>query len=387
MPAPENCVIECLEHTACFRALRNDWQELHRACADATPFNSWDWLFSWWQAYRQERELRLLTWRVDGALVAVAPFYVAAEKTGIGTQANVLRMLGDGSGDSDYLDFLIRPDAFETVTRQIGEWLAANRSWDVLALRDLPEGSRTPGALRRAAERHGFSFRAEYGRCSMVKLPDTFEQFLQARRPRLRTKLRSLLKRLDRHELVFDADCPPAKLRARLRSLFALHQARWFGAGASGVFGDQAKRLFYAHFAPRFARSGWLRLYSLRKEGGYVAHQLCFGANGVTYLLQEGFDAGNPAASYGQMLRAAVLRHLIERGETRYDFLGGFSEHKENWGAREGTSRHVVMARHGWSGWLYFKLPVWREQSAGAARRWLPAAAVRMLQRTRAALS
>ncbi|MGQ0655424.1 MAG: GNAT family N-acetyltransferase [Betaproteobacteria bacterium] len=379
--------MECIQHTAAFRALQNDWHGLHRACAHGTPFNSWAWLFSWWQANRGEKQLRLLAWRSGGALVAVAPFYVANEKTGIGTQANVLRMLGDGSGDSDYLDFLIRPDVFATVAQQIGEWLAANRSWDVLTLHDLPKGSPTPTVLRHAAERHGFLFRAEYGRCGMVELPGTFEQFLQSRQPRFRTKMRSLLKRLDGHELVFEANCPPAKLRERLRSLFALHQKRWHGAGTTGVFGEKAKRLFYAHFAPRFARSGWLRLYSLRKGDTDLAHQLCFRVNGVTYLLQEGFDASNPSGSYGQMLRAAVMRHLIGQGEHRYDFLGGFSRHKEDWGATEAKTTHVAIARHGWSGWLYFKLPVWREQSAEAAKRWLPAAAVRMLKRTRAALS
>ena len=150
------------------------------------------------------------------------------------------------------------------------------------------------------------------------------------------------------------------------------------------MFGGAAKRRFYAHFVPRFARRGWLRLYSLRNGTDYLAHQLCFGGDGVTYLLQEGFDVSNPAASYGQMLRAAVIRDLIQRGETRYDFLGGFSKHKDDWGAREGKTIHLVLARKQWRGWLYFNAPLWRERLAVEAKRVLPAAVLRRLRRTTA---
>jgi CelD/BcsL family acetyltransferase involved in cellulose biosynthesis len=379
--------IACIEDAAGFRALREEWALLHSACPDSTPFNSWEWLFSWWQAYGHGKRLRLLSCRLDGQLVGIAPLYVACEKTGIGTSARVLRMVGDGSADSDYLGFIMRPDLRRMLVSQLCQWIATDRCWDVLALRELQESSPLPHGLCQVAEHHKFSLRIEHGRCGVAELPRTFDDFLQSRQPRFRTKLRSLLKKLDQSGLVFQTAVSPRQLKARLRSLFALHQARWHGVGKAGVFDQAAKRLFYAHFVPRFARRGWLRLYSLRDGDSYLAHQLCFGADGTTYLLQEGFDVSNAAASYGQMLRAAVMRHLIERGETRYDFLGGFSKHKQDWGATEGKTVHLVMAQPQWRGWLYFKLPLWREQSASAAKRLLPPTAVRILKRTREGLS
>jgi len=355
----------CIEDTAGFRALQQDWQVLHRACPDATPFNSWEWLFSWWQAYPALKRLRLLTWKLNGRLVAVAPLYLTSEKTAIGTQTGVLRLLGDSS-DSDYLGFLIRPEVVSTVMEQLGNWLATDQAWDALVLRELPKKTLLPHALREIADFHGFLLRTEYGLCGVVDLPRTFEDFLRSRQPRFRTKLRSLLKKLDESGFTFEADCAPGELRRRLRSLFALHQRRWEQVGEPGVFGQAAKRMFYAHFVPRFARSGWLRLFSLRDGDTYLAHQLCFGTRGVTYLLQEGFDASIPSAGYGQMLRAAVIRYLTAHGENQYDFLGGFSRHKADWGARAGKSVHLVIGRPGWRGSLYFKLPLWLEQAVGA---------------------
>ena len=371
----------CISDADGFRALMKDWRLLYDGCPGATPFNSWEWLFSWWQVYGEGRELRLLAWYMDKALVGVAPLYLATEKTQLGTACRVLRFVGDGSFDSDYLSLLARPDARTFIARRFGEWLCANREWHALQLRELPETSGLPEVMRELASRVGLQCRLESGRCGAVDLASSFDEYLRARQSRFRTKIRSLLRRLEEERLVFESRSEPRDLRRRLRSLFALHQGRWQEVGAPGVFGAAAKRRFYVHFVPRFARRGWLRLYSLRKGTSYLAHQLCFGHDGTTYLLQEGFDISNPASSYGQMLRAAVLRHLIQHGEARYDFLGGISKHKEDWGAREGKVVHLVIARKQWRGWLYFNLPVWRERLAVEAKRVLPAGVVRWLRR------
>jgi CelD/BcsL family acetyltransferase involved in cellulose biosynthesis len=230
------------------------------------------------------------------------------------------------------------------------------------------------------AKKYDLLLRTEYGRCAAIELPRTFEEFLRSLRPRFRTKVRSVLKQLADRQLTFEADVAPKDLRRRLRSLFELHQARWRSVGSVGVFEQKAKRRFYALFATRFARKGWLRLYSLRCGDNYLAHQFCFGTKGTTYLLQEGFDASNPTSRYGQMLRAAVLRHLIGTGE-RYDFLGGYSRHKEDWGATEGKTVHVTIARNCLRGRFYLKLPEWRDQSVSIAKRVLPRAVVRLIKR------
>ena len=375
--------MRCEEGSA-FVRLREEWDALHRASADATPFTSWEWLYSWWQAYGEPKALRLLTWRLEGALVGVVPLYLVRRKTKLGTAANVLRLVGDGSSDSDYLGLTVRSDVSARVIQQLCEWLAGNRECDVLELRELSEASASAAVLEQLAQRYGFRFRAEHSDGGFVQLPDTFEEFLHSRAPRFRTKLRSLLRTFEETGLRLEVEAVPANLRRRLRSLFVLHQQRWTHAGAGGVFGAAAKRVFYAHFVPRFARKGWLRFYSLKAEDRYVAHQLCFGSEGTTYLLQEGFDVSDPSASYGQMLRAAVIRHLIETGERRYDFLGGLSRHKQDWGAQRTRSVHLTIARAGWRAWLYFSLPVWRERCADVVKRLRRRTDVRMMERNQA---
>ena len=374
--------LACIGESDAFRSLAAEWQALARRSAGTTPFNSWEWLFSWWQAYGTPGTLRLLAMRHEGALVGVAPLYLAREQSALGTPCRTLKFVGDGSFDSDYLGFLVDPAHEASFVERFVAWLRDNREWDALSLREMPGGSTLAAALRERAGGLAVDFREDAGRAGVLELPATFDALLAQLQPRFRTKLRSLLRRIDQHAVTFEYACTPRQLRARLRSLFELHQRRWTEAGEPGMFGSARKRMFYAHFVPRFARRGWLRLYSLRCDRRYVAHQLCFGEGGTTYLLQEGFDTSNASASYGQMLRAAVIRHLIERGERRYDFLGGFSRHKESWGAVEEPIVHALLARRNPRAFLYFRAPAWRERLGSVARRTLPRPWVDAVRRT-----
>ena len=34
-----------------FAALEEEWEDLYEHCPSATPFQSWAWLYSWWEYY------------------------------------------------------------------------------------------------------------------------------------------------------------------------------------------------------------------------------------------------------------------------------------------------------------------------------------------------
>jgi len=61
-------VVEVIEDSRGFATLE-EWENLHRRRARATPFQSWAWLYSWWEYY----ELRLITVRPEGLLVGAIP--------------------------------------------------------------------------------------------------------------------------------------------------------------------------------------------------------------------------------------------------------------------------------------------------------------------------
>jgi CelD/BcsL family acetyltransferase involved in cellulose biosynthesis len=85
-----------------FEALEEEWEDLYHESSIATPFQSWAWLYSWWQSYGEGYELRLLTMRDDaGLLVGIMPLMLE-RKLGL------RRLLFIGTGQTDYLGVLVR---------------------------------------------------------------------------------------------------------------------------------------------------------------------------------------------------------------------------------------------------------------------------------------
>src|SRR5215469_8361832 len=92
-----------------FLELEHDWNALLPRSEADTIFLTWEWLWSWWNAYAKTGDrLHILAFRGEnGDLDAIIPLYRP-----IGSKLNVLsprklRFIGQGSADSDYLDIIV----------------------------------------------------------------------------------------------------------------------------------------------------------------------------------------------------------------------------------------------------------------------------------------
>ena len=82
-------------------ALEGEWCNLFQHSSKATPFQSWAWLYSWWEHYGVGRELRLITVRQGELLVGLVPLMLE-RRFGFGS------LLFVGTGITDHLDVLVR---------------------------------------------------------------------------------------------------------------------------------------------------------------------------------------------------------------------------------------------------------------------------------------
>jgi CelD/BcsL family acetyltransferase involved in cellulose biosynthesis len=88
--------------------------------------------------------------------------------------------------------------------------------------------------------------------------------------------------------------------------------------------------------------------------------------------MQEGFDITDVQSSYGQMLRALVFKHIIENGGVIYDFLGGISIHKKDWGTSPAKIIHYTVAQRSIRGRIYLKTPELRELLGKHGKKYIP---------------
>src|SRR5579871_10701 len=90
-----------------WQELKPAWEMLLRDSASNTIFLTWEWCTAWWQAYGKSRELRMLAaYDENQALRGVAPLCRQTQRK-YGQSIPALSFVGDGSNDSDYLDFII----------------------------------------------------------------------------------------------------------------------------------------------------------------------------------------------------------------------------------------------------------------------------------------
>lgn len=128
---------EVLRSEGQFAALEEEWEDLYHDSPRATPFQSWAWLYSWWESYGEDYELRLVTVRDGrGMLVGVAPLML---KRGLGFRS----LLFVGTGLTDYLDVLIRERWEGQVSEALARTLRQIESWQVADLHQLRPGAAT----------------------------------------------------------------------------------------------------------------------------------------------------------------------------------------------------------------------------------------------------
>src|SRR5215213_11015547 len=125
-----------LRDTTQFASLKQEWDGLYQSCPSATPFSSWEWLYSWWEVYGEGNyKLRLVTLRdpTSGLLVGLLPHMVRYGR---------LLLLGGRSagsedGMSSYKDVLVREGWEEPVAQAGARALKGMGGWHVADLQEL----------------------------------------------------------------------------------------------------------------------------------------------------------------------------------------------------------------------------------------------------------
>ena len=337
-------------------ALEPEWNDLLSRCRRASFFCTFEWLRPWWRHHRTEDDsLHLITVREAGRLMGIAPMFRRQTRILGVLVLDQVMFIGDGSGDSEYLDIVTDDTATDAVLDHILARLASDESgWQVARFSLMNRESPTVAALRRMARSRELSLSSQLFSCLRVPLADSWDVYLKAVGKRQRRTIRSGLRWLSTNDTATVEICKDdVELSERLESLFALHEARWTGAGQRGAFSDSRRRDFYRDLASELLKSRRLRLYSLRYEGSLVAHEFDFEHAAILYCLQMGFDSSLRDMSVGTVLRSYVLRDCVERGIRGYDFLAGDDAYKKRWKPSEIPCLHITVWRKGWRSACY----------------------------------
>jgi CelD/BcsL family acetyltransferase involved in cellulose biosynthesis len=384
-PVPAGARRELHSSLESLDALRVEWDALLEQYAGATPFCTWEWLATWWRAYAQNDRLLVLAARdASAALIGLAPLALSTERS-CGVALRTLRLMGDGSHDSDNLDLPVRPGSEAEFSQALINWIREHsREWDVGRWCTLPAQSPVGGRLLADLQALGWNVRTSTRPHTVLALPETWEGYLKGLSSNERSKIGRRMRRVEKLYDVRVRKCAePAELGPALDALFDLHGKHWRQRGLPGSFQLPARRRFYRELAPLLLARQRLEFWLLELDGRVVAAQFAMRHGNSIYGLQEGFDPEYSADSVGYVLRSYLLKELISRGMRLYDFLGGPEEAKMRWGARAEHYLDIAFARPRSRGSLVLSL----ERASGGFKGWLrtklPEPALRTLKRLR----
>src|SRR5215207_3287600 len=331
---PETTV---LEDTKEFAALEEEWEDLYQDAPLATPFQSWAWLYSWWEFYGEGYELRLVTVRNEGVLVGIVPLMLK-RRWGFG------RLLFVGTGITDYLDMLARRGWEGYVSQAAREALWRMGYWHVAELHELRPAAAAWGvfdgwaAPRTRMHLTGFD-------CPVIDVKP-WDELLMSLSKNLRSTVRRNVRRADedgvRCELVGPAD---AELAAR--NLIRLHREGWQGRGISA---ENLTRRFEAHLeaaARRMtARDSGAISELWRGEEVVVSVFWVFGWDFVGFYMLGASQETLRRYQVSSLFIRDGLQLARQRNVACLDLLRGEEPYKLRWTSKAVANHRVILGRN-----------------------------------------
>jgi hypothetical protein len=386
-PDPASSTALRIERRAFDDVPRATWDAIAARNPWATPFSSWGFQRAWWDAYHgSAHDQTLVVSATAGTAggaeaddpVAIVPLMHRHEvEPGDAEMATRLRH-GDrepltavpptakaiffgASYHADYATILAAPADLRAVADALADYLADRASagddpghpepWDVVDLRRLRCGDPTADALVAAFGRRemseGWTLNLEREDvCPIVHLPDgvDFDGFLSTLDKKARHEIRRKIRRADAAgEVAFTRSVDPL---ADLELFIELHQHKW---GAAGLFpstpGGEASRVFIRRLFEACGPDGPVRLSFLTIDGRRIAAGIHVETDDAVMFYNAGLDPDARDLSPGVILTARLIRHAIEAGKRRFDFLRGDEPYKYEWGATDEPIQRLLVRR------------------------------------------
>jgi CelD/BcsL family acetyltransferase involved in cellulose biosynthesis len=384
MASDQNLTIVVHESMESLEPLRPEWDRLLREYSPSTIFSTYEWLVPWWWAFAGADQLLVLAFRdPSSSLVGLAPLAVTVRRS-IPLPVRVLRLMGDGTHDSDNLDLPVRPGYEDRFIRDLFDWMHQNSGrWDICELNTLPCDSSVGEKLRNELARRKWPNVASTRPQTIVELEESWEAYLKKLSSKERGKIGLRTRRLEKKFEVRMRRCSKeAEIDSMLLALFDLHGKHWRARGLPGTLQSAARQKFYGELARFVLARDRLEFWVLELDGKIVAAQFGLRYGTAVFSLQEGFDPAHAVDSVGYVLRSHVLKQVMSDGVRRYDFLGGTDDSKMRWGGELREYLNLHFARPGSRGSVYLSLKSKIRETKTWLRNHLPAGVWKGLKST-----
>jgi CelD/BcsL family acetyltransferase involved in cellulose biosynthesis len=342
----DTTTVEIIDTAREFSLLEAEWCDLFKHCAHATPFQSWAWLYSWWEYYGSEGALRLLVVRQGGLMIGLVPLMLEPRLA-------FPRLVFIGTGVTDRLDILVRDGHHDSFIRCAIAALDSLQRWLIVDLHQVrPQAA--VWELVRAWRRPQLNVWEDDEPVISVRKPD---QILSNLSQNHRSTLRRALRRAEtsriERSLASEAEAENAG-----RRLVDLHREMWEGRSIAPEHTTVRFQLLFAAAARRLTAAGLGAVSQFCCNGRVlVASLLVFDRDQVGTYLQ---GADRDAAAQFQISSLYIwdaLNVAGDRGASTVSLLRGSEPYKLRWRPEIKATHRIVVGRN-WLVWVPYAILV-----------------------------
>ena len=320
-----------------FDALRPAWNPLLRRAPVNHVFYTWEWQVTWWRAYCPG-DLRVLACHQDGQLIGIAPLFLS-ETDGRRT----LQIIGCVDV-TDYLDFIVDAQHLNAVYAAFADYFAARRDeFDALDFCNIPYDSPTRRILPGLLEARGFSADVEQQEvCPIIELPADWAGYLRMLDKKQRHELRRKIRRAQGGEKTIDWYIVNGRHDLEEETTHFVRLMAASDPEKEAFLNDDNNLRFFRSIVPLLQERGWLQMKFLTVDEERAAAYINFIYGDRVMVYNSGHDHRDYAdLSPGIVLLAYSIRHAIEQGYQRYDFLRGDEAYKYRMGGRDNPVMNI----------------------------------------------
>ena len=326
-----------------FAVLKGEWEDLYRSSPLATPFQSWAWLYSWWESYSEDYELRLVTVRDGKHLVGIIPLMLERRWGFFG------RLLFIGSGPTDYLDILAKEGWEASVIEAGVDALRRMDSWQLADLQELRPDAAAWGFFR---DWPGHRARIRQPGCPVIDVKP-WDELLASLSRNLRSTVRRALQRAEKDGVVCElAGVQDAERAAR--RFIGLHREMW---RERDIIPEHLTERFETHMVvavSRMTACGLGGISEFWRDGEVIAsHFLVFGRD---FIGEHLFGATQEVVRRYQVSSLNVwdaVNIARSRASVRVSLLRGEEPYKLRWASEVIPNHRVILSRNPAFGRLY----------------------------------
>lgn len=318
------------------------WDELVARSDFPSVFQSYGWLKSWWDTFREPSWELVLLIAMDGPrLVGLAPLYSAPY--GGPDHRRCVRFVG--YEHSDYSTVIVDRNRLDVLDWFLDGISRLTAVYGCVELADVPARSACGAKLLEKSRAFGGAVDLlETTVCPRLTLDgQRLEAVLKKESLRRHTQK---LQKLGRVTVEHLSD--PAAIAPLLDGFFQQHVERWRMTRYPSLFLKEQNREFYRRFVEALAPGGHVVFTVVRLNDRPVACHLGFRSGGEFYWYKPTFDVCLAQVSPGEVLLRELFVMAGQGGYTAFDFLRGDEAFKGRF-ASESPVNHTFAIRRSWA--------------------------------------